>query len=178
MNYFYKNASYSYYYIYEVTNLINGKKYIGQHRTDDINDGYLGSGTLLKKARLEFGDENFKLEIIEFCKDIAELYEREDYYITDEIAESNDYYNLIKPSNGAGRSTILIINECYYRGLKDTAAAFRMSLSTLNERLDDPAFPEWLRHEDAMNGPEASYYKSIIDPLNPNKGGIWASKTI
>ena len=32
-----------YYFIYKTTNLINGKYYIGQHHTEDLNDGYLGS---------------------------------------------------------------------------------------------------------------------------------------
>lgn len=32
-----------YYFIYKTTNLINGKYYIGQHRTECIDDGYLGS---------------------------------------------------------------------------------------------------------------------------------------
>ena len=37
------------YYIYITTNLINGKRYIGKHH-GELNDDYLGSGTLLKKA--------------------------------------------------------------------------------------------------------------------------------
>lgn len=36
-------------YIYLTTNLINGKKYIGQHN-GSIKDNYLGSGVLLVKA--------------------------------------------------------------------------------------------------------------------------------
>lgn len=36
------------YYIYLTTNLINGKKYIGQHY-GEIDDCYLGSGNTLKK---------------------------------------------------------------------------------------------------------------------------------
>ena len=34
--------------IYETKNLKNGKIYIGMHETDNLNDGYLGSGKHLK----------------------------------------------------------------------------------------------------------------------------------
>lgn len=54
--------------IYRITNLINGKTYIGQHQYKNINDRYMGSGTLLKRAKKKHGISNFKKEII--CKGI------------------------------------------------------------------------------------------------------------
>lgn len=39
---------YKYHIIYKTTNLINGKIYVGMHSTDNLNDGYLGSGWILK----------------------------------------------------------------------------------------------------------------------------------
>lgn len=60
------------YYIYLTTNLINDKKYIGQHY-GEINDTYIGSGNSLKKAILKYGKENFKKEILEICKNYEDL---------------------------------------------------------------------------------------------------------
>ena len=37
------------YLVYQTTNLINGKLYIGVHATDKLDDGYLGSGTVIKR---------------------------------------------------------------------------------------------------------------------------------
>lgn len=44
-----------YYIIYKITNIINSKEYIGAHSTDNINDGYMGSGTLIRAALLKYG---------------------------------------------------------------------------------------------------------------------------
>lgn len=36
-----------YHFIYKTINIINNKYYIGMHSTDDLNDGYVGSGKRL-----------------------------------------------------------------------------------------------------------------------------------
>lgn len=63
----------AYYGIYKVTNLLNGKMYIGQHVTDDIDDGYMGSGIVIKQALKKYGADNFRKEWLMFCEDEEEM---------------------------------------------------------------------------------------------------------
>lgn len=68
-------------YVYKTTNLINGKIYVGQHKKTYFDTNYLGSGYSLAKAINKYGKENFKCEIIKFCKSKAELDSEEIKYI-------------------------------------------------------------------------------------------------
>ena len=54
----------THYLIYRITNNINGKYYIGQHKTDDPYDEYMGSGKLILKAESKHGLSNFTKEIL------------------------------------------------------------------------------------------------------------------
>ena len=81
-----------YYTIYKVTNKINGKIYVGSHKTKDLNDNYMGSGKYLRHAFEKHGIENFNKEIL-YIFDTPELmYAKEAEIVNEEfIAETNTY---------------------------------------------------------------------------------------
>lgn len=103
------------YYIYLTTNLINGKKYIGQHY-GDIDDKYLGSGVAFVRALNKYGKENFQKEILEITtKD--KVNEREQYYIELHNAFlSDEYYNL---TTGGENLNVEKINQAKEQWQKD-----------------------------------------------------------
>ena len=82
-----------YYYLYKITNLINNKYYYGVHSTDDINDGYMGSGSLIKKAIKKYGKVNFKKEILEYFNDKEQMYQREAEIINETVINDKACYN-------------------------------------------------------------------------------------
>ena len=81
-------------YVYIITNLKNGKQYIGDHSTNDLNDGYLGSGSYLQKAKLKYGKENFKKEILEFFETKQDAFNAQEKYINEYNTLTPYGYNL------------------------------------------------------------------------------------
>jgi group I intron endonuclease len=89
-------------YVYETSNLITNKKYIGYcSKTPETSKSYLGSGSVLKTAIKKYGKENFqKIILKEFDNNLdARLYE--EFLIKKYNAiNSTEYYNLTKGGSG------------------------------------------------------------------------------
>jgi len=103
------NKEYKYLFIYKTTNLINGKIYVGYHRTNDLNDGYIGNGIFKQihatakriyfhNAVRFYGYENFKREIIEDnILTLKELKQREIFWIKElNSTDTKIGYNMTK----------------------------------------------------------------------------------
>lgn len=86
--------NFKYFTIYETTNLINGKKYIGMHSTNNLNDDYIGSGTIFRRAVEKYGKNNFKKEILYVFNSFNDMKDKETELVTKDIVESNEYYNM------------------------------------------------------------------------------------
>jgi hypothetical protein len=66
-----------YHYIYKITCKVTNRFYIGMHSTDNINDGYFGSGKRLWYSINYHGKETHVKEIIEYLPTRQLLKERE-----------------------------------------------------------------------------------------------------
>ena len=60
-------------YLYETTNLVNGKLYIGIHQGDVFDSNYLGSGIHIKRAVKKYGKGVFKARRLAWARSKAEL---------------------------------------------------------------------------------------------------------
>ena len=91
-----------YNFVYKTTNLINNKYYIGVHSTDDLDDGYLGSGKLLKRALKKYSKENFKREILHFCESMDAALAKEKEIVDLEFVKCESNYNVAIGGSGGG----------------------------------------------------------------------------
>lgn len=85
--------------IYKTTNLVNGKFYLGIHKTNDPQDEYLGSGKLIRLAVAKYGEQNFKKEILFEFTEADEAFKKEEEIV--ELYRGNPLcYNLRKGGDG------------------------------------------------------------------------------
>jgi hypothetical protein len=89
-----------YYVVYEVKNKVNGKKYIGKHKTDDIYDDYLGSGKYLKRAINKYGKDCFEKVILYVFDNKKEMDDKEAELVTDKEVKDEMFYNLKRGGEG------------------------------------------------------------------------------
>lgn len=96
-------------YVYEITNLVNGKKYIGKRscKCPIKEDRYMGSGKALKCAIDKYGKDNFRKDILQICENEQMAFEWEKVYIEQVKAYDNpDYYNIALGGHGFSSSQV------------------------------------------------------------------------
>jgi len=122
-----------FYYIYQITNKINNKIYIGVHKTKSLDDGYMGSGKVLKRAIEKHGIENFEKTILEYFGTSSAMYAKEKEIVDDEFLLREDVYNLRRGGFGGFDYINSITPSIEYSrrgliGLKSEAMAYCYTL--------------------------------------------------
>jgi hypothetical protein len=92
-----------YNFVYLTTNLINGKQYVGDHSTNNINFSksktYFGSGKIIRDAIKLYGRKNFKKEVLEEFKTKTGAFLAQEKYISKYDTLIPNGYN-ISPKGG------------------------------------------------------------------------------
>jgi len=102
------------FYLYKITNTLNGKIYVGVHKTNDLNDGYMGSGKIIRSAISKHGISNFSKDILETFENAKAMYAREAEVVNEEFLDRPDVYNLRR--GGYGGFDYINANELSYKG--------------------------------------------------------------
>lgn len=82
------------YLIYQITNTVNNKIYIGKHITENVDDDYFGSGKYLKRAQKKYGLDKFVKTILFECQNKEEMDLLEKCVVTQEFCDRDDTYNI------------------------------------------------------------------------------------
>lgn len=122
-----------YHYIYRTTNIITGRYYYGMHSTDNLNDGYIGSGKRLWYSINKYGKENHETNIIEFYPNRNSLKTEERKLINEDTIKDPMCMN-IRIGGGGGLSGL---SEESIRKIRKGASNFAHSL------WENPIFIEW-----------------------------------
>ena len=99
-------------FVYLITNLTNGKRYIGKKLTEFVRTKtvkgkrkkvkyesdwreYWSSSEEVKRDVEELGEENFKREIIHFClnKGSASYFEAKEQFLNEVLEKPDEWYN-------------------------------------------------------------------------------------
>jgi hypothetical protein len=102
----------TYHIVYQITNLINDKIYIGKHSTNDLNDGYMSSSKALNEYAFEkYGIENFKKEYISFHDSEEEAYIEEELIVDEDFVKRRDTYNFQLGGRGGCTGMVSVKNK-------------------------------------------------------------------
>lgn len=146
-----------YHYIYKTTCTITNRFYIGMHSTDNLEDGYIGSGKRLWYSINKHGKDNHVCEILEFLPDRKALKAKEKQIVNVELINEELCMNLQLGGGGGfineehasnfhkagGRKVYQILNKRHVDKLKNDSVykkSYSKKLKEVNSGCKNPFF--------------------------------------
>ena len=181
-----------YHYIYKTVCKITNKYYIGMHSTDNLEDGYIGSGKILWRSINKYGKDAHTKEILEFCNSRRDLRNREAEIVNlNEIAK--DGCMNIQPGGGGGLSSPEHAEKFHKAGVKATnikmwvenreTHSLRLSLQS-KKRLEDPEYRKkifknlnWEGRSHSEETKSKLRKSKNVGESNPSFGTCWITKS-
>lgn len=178
-----------FYLIYQITNLTNGKIYIGKHKTNNIDDGYMGSGIIICRAIKKYGIENFKKEIL-FCFDNEDaMNQKEKEIVNEDFLKREDVYNLSEGGKGGDCKQALLVLKDLMKDEEFHSKWLEKHNIAVQKPENREKISEGLKlHYKTHNGPwlgrthseetkrkisETQKSRDISGESNPNYGNCW-----
>ena len=130
---------YKYNFLYKTTNIKNGKFYIGMHSTDNLDDGYFGSGNRIRSSIRHHGKEVHIREILEFFDNRDSLAGREKEVVNVELIKNPLCMNLMPGGYGGychenpGGDCFNYVNTIYWN-LPENKERIRKLVSEANTK--------------------------------------------
>lgn len=151
-------------YVYEWTNIVNGKKYIGSHY-GSVEDSYIGSGKEFKKEYLKSPD-TFIMKVLEYIivDDKKLVLEKEKNWL-DSVPNIKDdpmYYNLNNDAAGGFgyithehviKRAATLKKKHFEKGLSDNEKrSYKQKIQTRLDRIKSSGFTEKEKEQHAKYG--------------------------
>jgi hypothetical protein len=168
-------------YIYKTTCSVNGKYYIGMHSTDEMEDGYLGSGKRLWYSINYHGKENHTKEILEYCENREELKKREEEIVNEQLISEELCMNLMVGGQGGYMNkehyklTSKIGGDIHKERMENDSEYRAKTLKTLRDGskkmwCDSEMREKLLKNIDWVGRTHSDKTKKLISDLKKGKG--------
>jgi len=162
------------------------------HSARKLNDGYLGSGTILRRSLYKHGKENHRIEILQYFESKEDLTKAEEFLITEDVLRDPLCMNLKCGGRGGMRGlskeTIKRISDAGHRGhkikilndpdyKKRLSAACKLSMFNLHQRFKSgeikrPIAPNWTGRKHKIETLE-KFSKIHLGSNNSQFGTMW-----
>lgn len=151
-----------FHFVYKITRSKSEKFYIGVHSTEDLNDGYFGSGFLIKKSVKKYGRDEHQFTILQFFETRKMALIAEKILVNLETLKDPNCLNLREGGTGIltepSKEKISNSLKCYFSDDENRKA---ISRAITEKYATDPNFVINVRNANSNKNTNAKRAKSV-----------------